>query len=91
MMIRVYICIGLAFFLGFFLGFKSCSKMIDTFMKTDKVFKVFKRDGIFRVDTTNPEKDIFSLELECPIGSIPEKHILIFEVMNTRSQEKPFV
>lgn len=46
-------------------------------------------DGVFRVDTTNPEKDIFSLELECAIGSIPDKKELVFKVVNERSQEKP--
>lgn len=48
-------------------------------------------DGIFRVDTSNPDKDIFSLELECALGSIPEKKELIFKVVNECSQEKPFL
>ena len=46
-------------------------------------------DGIFRVDTTNPEKDIFTVELMCPIGSIPTKDVMIFKVENV--QEKPRV
>ena len=46
-------------------------------------------DGIFRVDLTNPEKDIFTLELICPIGEIPTKKSLIFKVTNASSQEKP--
>lgn len=48
-----------------------------------------KYDGIFRVDTSNPDKDVFSLELECALGSIPEKKELIFRVANVSSQEKP--
>ena len=47
-----------------------------------------KYDGVFRVDTANPEKDIFSLELECALGSIPEKKELTFRVVNECSQEK---
>ena len=50
-----------------------------------------KYDGIFRVDTSNPEKDVFSLELECALGSIPEKKELIFRVANVSSQEKQFL
>ena len=55
------------------------------------LFKIYKTswDGIFRVDLTNPEKDVFTLELICPIGEIPTKKFLTFKVMNTRSQEKP--
>ena len=48
-----------------------------------------KYDGVFRVDTANPEKDIFSLELGCALGSIPEKKELVFKVVNECSQEKP--
>lgn len=50
-----------------------------------------KYDGIFRVDTSNPDKDVFSLELECALGSIPEKKELIFKVANECSQEKQFL
>ena len=50
-----------------------------------------KYDGIFRVDTSNPDKDVFSLELECALGSIPEKKELIFRVANVSSQEKQFL
>lgn len=48
-------------------------------------------DGVFRVNTDNPEKDVFSLELECAIGSIPSKNELIFKVVNESSQEKLFL
>lgn len=50
-----------------------------------------KYDGVFRVDTSNPDKDVFSLELECALGSIPEKKELIFRVANVSSQEKQFL
>ena len=50
-----------------------------------------RRDGIFKVNTLNPEKDVFRLEIECPLGAIPTKKHLIFEVVNEASQEKPLV
>ncbi len=46
-------------------------------------------NGIFRVDTTNPDKDVFSLEITCPIGELPEKDYIVFKVENDSSQEKP--
>ena len=45
-------------------------------------------DGVFRVNTHDPDKDIFSLELNCPLGSIPDKKEIIFQVVNECSQEK---
>lgn len=72
----MYICLPVCLIVGFVLGV--------LFGRTKK-----KYDGIFRVDTTNPEKDIFSLELHCALGSIPEKKELVFEVVNECSQEKP--
>jgi len=47
-------------------------------------------DGIFRIDLSDPEKDVFTLEVLCPLGELPTKKFVIFKVMNTRSQEKPF-
>ena len=49
-----------------------------------------KPDGVFRVDMTDPEKDIFTVELNCPIAIIPEKKYMLFKVANVGSQEKPF-
>lgn len=72
----IYICLPVCFIVGFILGV--------LFGRKKK-----KYDGIFRVDTANPEKDIFSLELECALGSIPEKKELVFKVVNECSQEKP--
>lgn len=48
-----------------------------------------KPDGIFHVNTTDPNKDVFTLELICPLGAIPNKKQLIFRVQNEGSQEKP--
>lgn len=48
-------------------------------------------DGIFKVNTTDPNKDVFTLELSCPIGEIPKRKHLLFMVENISSQEKPFV
>lgn len=72
----IYICLPVCLLVGFILGV--------LFGRTKK-----KYDGVFRVDTTNPEKDIFSLELHCALGSIPEKRELVFKVANECSQEKP--
>ena len=52
--------------------------------------KKLKPDGFFKVNTTDPDKDVFTLELTCPIGEIPTKEYIIFQVTNTSSQEKPF-
>lgn len=46
-----------------------------------------KRDGIFVVNTTDPEKDVFKLEIEVPVSVIPTKKYLIFHVTNESSQE----
>ena len=70
--------ISLSLFVGYILGY--------VIAKRNKHY-----DGIFRVDTSNPDKDVFSLELECALGSIPEKKELIFKVANECSQEKPFL
>ena len=75
-MTYIWLIVGLI--IGFLLGF--------LFRRKKK-----KYDGIFRVDTSNPDKDVFSLELECALGSIPEKKELIFKVVNECSQEKPFL
>lgn len=48
-----------------------------------------KPDGIFHVNTTDPDKDVFTLELLCPLATLPEKKQLIFKVQNESSQEKP--
>lgn len=46
-------------------------------------------DGIFHVNTTDPDKDVFTLELLCPLGALPKKKQLIFKIQNEGSQEKP--
>lgn len=46
-------------------------------------------DGVFRVNTSDPNKDVFTLELSCAIGDIPNKRYLAFRVENISSQEKP--
>ena len=90
MMTKVYICVGLAFFLGFILGLMFWRRIVDIAFTTGKILKVLKRDGVFVVNTTNPDTDVFSLEIECPLGDIPQKKMLIFEIRNISSQEKPF-
>ena len=48
-------------------------------------------EGLLRVNTINPDKDIFTLELTCPLGEIPRKKYVIFKVVNECSQEKHFL
>lgn len=71
----VLLGIGIGLIIGYFIGLKCPQEW----------------DGVFRVDLTNPEKDIFTLELICPLGEIPTKKFLRFKVLNIRSQEKQFL
>ena len=47
-----------------------------------------KYDGAFIVDLTNPDKDVLTVELSCPIGELPNKKYVIFKV-NSSSQTLP--
>lgn len=73
--IIIVLLVIFAFLLGYVLGSRSLNKGAD---------------GAFVVDMTDPEKDVFRIELNCPIGSIPTKKKMIFTVENRSSQEKPF-
>lgn len=42
--------------------------------------KVKKFDGTLKVNTTNPDKDIFSIEIDAPLFSIIEKDCLYIRV-----------
>lgn len=53
------------------------------------VHKKRRFDGVLKVNTTNPEKDVFSFELNCALGELVRKSTLYFKVENESSQEKP--
>lgn len=77
MAISTYILIGLAIMLAFLLGV--------LYGRTKKP----KTDGSFIVDTLNPEKEVYSLELACALGEIPTKKYLILKVVTNMWQELP--
>lgn len=41
---------------------------------------MFRTDGYFRVDTSDPYKDKYMLELSIDLDDVPKKKKLIFEV-----------
>lgn len=42
-----------------------------------------KFDGVLTVNTTNPDKEVFSIEIEEPLFSIIEKDCLYIKIDNT--------
>lgn len=46
-------------------------------------------DGVFRINTSNPEKDVYSLELNDILGNLENKKELRLKIVNEGSQEKP--
>lgn len=59
-----------------------------------KAYKVFLKDatvGRLIVNTTDPDKDVFALDLDCALGELPEREYIVFKVDNKSSQEKPVV
>lgn len=46
-------------------------------------------DGVFRINTSNPEKDVYSLELNDILGDLENKKELRLQIVNEGSQEKP--
>ena len=73
---------------GFCVGTVIMAKYSGTAHKLYRI-KSGAYDGFFKVNTSDPDKDVFTLELTCAVGSIPEKDELIFKVENVSSQEKP--
>lgn len=41
---------------------------------------VTKPDGIFKINTYDPDKDVYSLEFSTPLNEIPNKKDLVFKV-----------
>lgn len=57
-----------------------------------RAYKVFLKDatiGTLTVNTTDPEKEVFSLNLDCALGELTTREYIVFKVENTSSQEKP--
>ena len=46
-------------------------------------------DGVFRINTTDPEKDVYSLELNNILGDLENRKEIRLKVVNEGSQEKP--
>ena len=46
-------------------------------------------DGVFRINTTDPEKDVYSLELNNILGELENRKEIRLKVVNEGSQEKP--
>ena len=41
-----------------------------------------KKVGCIRINTSDPEKDIYSLELEVPFGELDRRKKVIFEILH---------
>lgn len=41
-----------------------------------------KKVGCIRINTSDPEKDIYSLELEVPFGELDRQKRVIFEILH---------
>lgn len=48
-----------------------------------------KYDGVFRINTSNPDKDVYSLELNDILGDLENKKEIRLLIINESSQEKP--
>ena len=46
-------------------------------------------DGVFRINTTDPDKDVYSLELNDILGELENRKEIRLKVVNEGSQEKP--
>ena len=44
------------------------------------VLKRSKPDGVIRINTTNPEKDTYTLELGIPFGKLDKRDKVIFKI-----------
>ena len=49
------------------------------------IFQVINTDGEIIIDTSNPEKDIYRLQLNGPIEDLHTKHAVTFKVVNNSS------
>ena len=46
------------------------------------IFQVVNTDGEIIIDTSNPEKDIYRLQLNGPVEDLHTKHAVTFKVVN---------
>lgn len=42
-----------------------------------------KADGRFVIDLTNPEKDLYSLELDCDLEKLPSRRSITLKINNS--------
>lgn len=63
--------------------------VIDISICIKNIKKEKHYDGVFRINTSNPEKDVYSLELNNILGDLQNKKELRLKIVNESSQEKP--
>ena len=66
--LTILICIGA----GFILGMIYCNYMIRK-----------HPDGMFFVNLTNPEEEVFSLRIDLPVEDIPSAKYLLLKIQKT--------
>lgn len=49
-------------------------------MLTMLTFIFRRRDGAFKINTLNPDKDVYSLKLDTPLNRLRDKQILVIVV-----------
>ena len=52
------------------------------------IFQVVNTDGEIIIDTSNPEKDIYRLQLNRPVEDLHTKHAVTFKVVNSTPRVK---
>ena len=63
--------------------------IIDIVLDIIVIMKKKHYDGVFRINTTDPEKDVYSLELNSFLGDLENRKEIRLKVVNEGSQEKP--
>ena len=63
--------------------------IIDIVLDIIVIMKKKHYDGVFRINTTDPEKDVYSLELNSILGDLENRKEIRLKVVNEGSQEKP--
>lgn len=61
--------LSLTFILGIIVGYS--------------ITRLKKPDGRFVIDLSDPEKDVYSLELDCDLAKLPIKRYIILKIINS--------
>lgn len=67
------------YFIGFLVG------VFVTFILVAISYK--PRDGTLYFNTDDPDKDVFTIELNIPLGEVPDKRRLILDVRNSHEKK----